>query len=84
MMSVNRDKYEQRPPDLVMTLGSAALPFIVKHRDVLFPQVPVVFTSISPQNYVATRLPLGMTGIITAFDLAKTPSLAERLQPLGS
>ena len=49
-----RDKYEQRPPDLVMTLGSAALPFIVKYRD-FFPDVPIVFTSISPQTYAACR-----------------------------
>ena len=48
-----RDKYDQRRPDLVMTVGSAALPFIVKHRDILFPQVPVVFTSISPRGYAA-------------------------------
>src|SRR6185295_13028501 len=50
-----RDKYGQRPPDLVMTLGSAALPFILKHRGVLFPNSPVVFTSISPQTYAALR-----------------------------
>jgi PAS domain S-box-containing protein len=76
-----RDKYGQRPPDLVMTLGSAALPFILKHRDGLFPNTPVVFTSISPQTYAALRPPPDVTGIVTEFDLAKTLSLAERLQP---
>ena len=76
-----RDKYEQRPPDLVMTVGSAALPFIVKHRDILFPKVPIVFASISPRGYAAARPPSGVTGIITEFDLAKTRFLAEQLQP---
>jgi PAS domain S-box-containing protein len=76
-----RDKYEQRPPDLVMTVGSAALPFILKYRDILFPQVPIVFTSISPRGYAAARPPPGVTGIITEFDLAKTLYLAEQLQP---
>jgi signal transduction histidine kinase/ABC-type uncharacterized transport system substrate-binding protein len=76
-----RDKYGQHPPDLVMTLGSAALPFLVKHRDILFPNTPVVFTSISPQTYAAIRPPSEVTGIITEFDLAKTLSLAVRLQP---
>ncbi len=33
-----RDKYGRSPPDLVMTLGSAALPFIVKHRDAIVPE----------------------------------------------
>ncbi|MBR1124962.1 PAS domain-containing protein [Bradyrhizobium lablabi] len=76
-----RDKYGQRPPDLVMTLGSAALPFLVAYRDMLFPNVPVVFTSISPQSYDALQPPPDVTGIVTQFDLAKTLSLAERLQP---
>ncbi len=64
-----------------MTLGSAALPFILKHRDTLFPNTPVVFTSISPQTYAALRPPPDVTGIVTDFNLAKTLSLAERLQP---
>jgi signal transduction histidine kinase/ABC-type uncharacterized transport system substrate-binding protein len=76
-----RDKYGQRPPDLVMTLGSAALPFILRHRDILFPNSPVVFTSISAQTFGALRPPPDVTGIVTEFDLAKTLSLAERLQP---
>jgi signal transduction histidine kinase/ABC-type uncharacterized transport system substrate-binding protein len=76
-----RDKYGQYPPDLVMTLGSVALPFLIKHRDLLFPNAPVVFTSISPQTYAALQPPPEVTGIITEFDLAKTLSLAERLQP---
>ena len=36
-----RAKYEKRPPDVVLTLGSAALPFIVRHRDEIAPNVPV-------------------------------------------
>ena len=75
-----RDKYGKHPPDLVITLGSNALPFVVKYRNML-PGVPVVFASISPQTYAALQLPPEMTGIITAFDLAKTLTLAERLQP---
>lgn len=75
-----RDKYARHPPDLVITLGSAALPFVVKYRDFI-PDVPIVFTSISPQTYTALQLPPKMTGVITEFDLAKTLSLAERLQP---
>ena len=64
-----------------MTLGSAALPFIIKHRDVISPKVPVVFTTISPQTYAALRPPADVTGIITEFNLDKTLTLAERLQP---
>jgi hypothetical protein len=69
-----RHKYAQRPPDLVMTLGSAALPFIMKHRDEIAPNVPVVFTSISPQTYAAVRPPPQVTGIVSDFNLPKTRS----------
>ncbi|MBR0696626.1 ABC transporter substrate binding protein [Bradyrhizobium lablabi] len=76
-----RTKYEKRPPDVVITLGSAALPFIVRHRDEIAPNVPVVFTAISPQSYGALQLPPNITGIISEFNLDKTLALAERLQP---
>ncbi|WP_456630637.1 sensor histidine kinase [Bradyrhizobium sp. URHC0002] len=79
-----RAKYEKRPPDVVITLGSVALPFIVRHRDDIAPNAPVVFTSVSPQNYGALRLPPNITGIISEFDLDKTLALAERLQPEAS
>jgi DNA-binding CsgD family transcriptional regulator/CheY-like chemotaxis protein len=64
-----------------MTLGSAALPFIIKHRDAIAPKVPVVFTAVAPQNYAALQPPPEVTGIITEFNLDKTLALAERLQP---
>jgi PAS domain S-box-containing protein len=50
-------KYEKRPPDVVIALGSAALPFIVRHRDDIAPKVPVVISSVSPQNDNALQLP---------------------------
>jgi len=76
-----RAKYEKRPPDVVITLGSVALPFIVRHRDEIAPNAPVVFTSVSPQNYGSLQLPPNITGIISEFNLDKTLALAERLQP---
>lgn len=76
-----RDKYAGTPPDVVMALGSAALPFIVAHRDAMLPNVPVVFAGVSSSNYASARPPPDVTGIITAFNLDKTLALAERLQP---
>jgi PAS domain S-box-containing protein len=76
-----REKYARNPPDLVLTLGSAALPFIVKHRDEIAPNIPVVFASVSSRGYAAVRPPADVTGIISEFDLERTLGLAERLQP---
>ncbi len=79
-----RTKYQKRPPDVVITLGSAALPFLVKHRDDIAPNAPVVFAAISPQGYNALRLPANITGVISEFNLDKTLALAEQLQPEAS
>ncbi|MGO4741462.1 ATP-binding protein [Bosea sp. 2KB_26] len=81
VVSFLREKYAHTPPDMVMTLGSLALPFIVKHRNAIAPAVPVVFTGISPATYAASRAPSDVTGIVTAFNLDKTLALAEALQP---
>ncbi len=64
-----------------MTLGSAALPFLLKHRDAIAPNTPVVFTSVSSQGYAETQASPSVTGIISTFDLRKTLELAESLQP---
>jgi len=80
-VSFLREKYAHSPPDLVMTLGSLALPFIVKHRKAIAPAAPVVFTSISPATFLAARAPPDVTGIVTEFNLGKTLALAEALQP---
>jgi PAS domain S-box-containing protein len=74
-------KYARTPPDLVLSLGSAALPFVLKYRDTIAPKVPVVFTSISAHNYAKQRLPPEVTGIISEFNVDKTLGLAEKLQP---
>ena len=76
-----KQKYARAPPDVVMTLGSAALPFLLKHRGAIAPGVPVVFTSISQRGYAEVSAPADVTGIITVFDLHRTLDLAERLQP---
>jgi C4-dicarboxylate-specific signal transduction histidine kinase len=76
-----REKYAHTPPDVVMTLGAEALPFIVKHRDAIAPKIPVVFTAVSPANYAASRPPPDVTGILVGLDFEKNLTLAERLQP---
>jgi PAS domain S-box-containing protein len=76
-----RDKYARFPPDLVMTVGGEALPFILEYRDVIGANIPVVFTSVSPSNYRSAQPPPDVTGIIIALDLENTIRLAEHLQP---
>jgi PAS domain S-box-containing protein len=75
------EKYAGKQPDVVMTFGSAALPFMTKHGASIAPQVPVIAAGISPANFSQTNPPPGITGVINRFDLGKTLGLAEQLQP---
>ena len=75
------EKYAANPPDVIVTLGSAALPFIMRHRASIAPKAPVVFLNVSPANYANAKPPPDITGIISQFDIDKTLDLAERLQP---
>ena len=42
-----RDKYRERPPDLVIAVSGGALVFLVKHRADLFTGVPIVYCSVA-------------------------------------
>lgn len=42
-----RDKYRERPPDLVIAVSGGALVFLVEHRADLFTGVPIVYCSVA-------------------------------------
>src|SRR5262252_9026379 len=39
-------KYMEKPPNLMIPLGRAAIPFMLRYRDVVSAQVPVIITSV--------------------------------------
>jgi ABC-type uncharacterized transport system substrate-binding protein len=73
-------KYREAPPDVLVTLGRAALPFIAKYRDAIAPQVPVILASVPSTDAQATDLP-NVFLVTTEYDFPKTIELARRLQP---
>ena len=76
------DKYRDRKPDVVIALGPQSLRFVVKNWPDL--AVPIVFCCTSRTRLTALNPPGNVTGIISEFDLTKTLSLAQRLQPDAS
>ena len=76
-----REKYASTPPDAVIVLGGVTLHFIMKYRDVVAPEIPVLFAGVSPASYSSARPPPDITGIIIELNLDQTLNLAERLQP---
>jgi signal transduction histidine kinase len=75
------DKYRDRKPDIVMTLGAQALEFTLKGRQELGFTAPVVFCCTSRARLSRLNPPSDVTGIVLEFDITKTLELAQRLQP---
>jgi PAS domain S-box-containing protein len=76
---VLRGKYASARLDLLIALGPESLDFLSRHRDSLFPDVPVVFSGV--RGPAVPRLPALTTGVVTHFDPLQTLDLALRLQP---
>lgn len=76
-------KYAHNPPDIILAIGGVTLPFVIKYRDLIGPDIPIVFTSIELSTYEALGKPKGVTGIVLDLDrnLKNTIALAEGLQP---
>jgi hypothetical protein len=74
-------KYAEAPPDVLIALGRAALPFLLKHRDAIAPGVPIIVASI-PTRMAAEASALANTVLVTTeYNFARTLELARGLQP---
>ena len=75
------EKYAGRRPDVVITAGREASAFILKHREAIAPNVPIVVCCLPAETFAALGGPNKITGVISGRDISKTLDLAERLQP---
>ena len=74
-------KYAEAPPDVLIPLGRAAIPFMVKYRDIIAPGVPMIIADV-PARAVPDGKALDNTvWVATEYNFAKTLELAQRLQP---
>jgi PAS domain S-box-containing protein len=81
MATILHEKYADKRFDLVLAIGVAAVPFIIKYRDLIAPGVPVVFAGGTRANLATMQLPSDVTGVLFGFYPDKILDLAERLQP---
>jgi PAS domain S-box-containing protein len=74
--------YAGQKLDLVMAESYPALQFVLKHRDELFPGVPIVFWGVNI-NWIAVGQKMwpGVTGVTDNLDARATIDLALRLHP---
>jgi PAS domain S-box-containing protein len=74
-------KYADAPPDVLIPLGRAAVPFLLKHRDVIAPQVPIIVTSVPTRAAADAKALANAVAVVTEYNFAKTLELARLLQP---
>jgi signal transduction histidine kinase len=73
-------KYAEAPPDVLITLGRAALPFIAKYRAAIAPIVPIILASVPSADAKVSDLK-NVFWVTTDYSFSKTLRLAQRLQP---
>jgi ABC-type uncharacterized transport system substrate-binding protein len=73
--------YSGRKLDLVMVAAYPALQFALRHRDELFPGVPIVFFAVEARRLAGQKLWPGVTGVTDMVDMRATIDLALSLHP---
>jgi signal transduction histidine kinase len=77
-----KDKYRDRPPDVILAGGDAALQFVAARASALFPRAPVVHMTVAAATVSAlTPPPAGLVGVPMELDFSGSMALALRLHP---
>jgi signal transduction histidine kinase len=76
-----RAKYRGRQIDVVITIADDATRFSLKHRDELFPGVPIVFVGLSQPDANTRTTSGGMTGVWAGVAYSKTLDAALAMNP---
>jgi len=75
------DKMREAKPDVVVSLGRAAVPFLQKYRDTIAPDSPVIIASIPAKSAAEASQVPNSVSIVTEYNFAKTLQFARQLQP---
>src|SRR5262249_45713521 len=73
-------KYADAPPDVLIPLGRAAIPFMLKYRDVIAPKSPVILASVTNRDATEAAGLANTLFVTTQYNFAKTLELARQLQ----
>lgn len=76
-----QQKYEGRPVDVIVAQSEACLKFLLKYRDSLFPQTPIVFYTASRPTAETLNGQPNLTGVVVFSSYRKTVGLALNLHP---
>ena len=76
-----REKYRDRPVGVIVTIGPAALTFMLRARPELWPDVPAIFASVDPETAARAQIPAGVTGLVRGQTLRDSVNVARTLMP---
>jgi C4-dicarboxylate-specific signal transduction histidine kinase/ABC-type uncharacterized transport system substrate-binding protein len=76
-----KEKYSAQPPSVIVVGGEEALTVVLRHRAVLFPDVPIVHVGVSRKVLNSIDLPPDVVGVPADYDIAGTLELALQLHP---
>jgi hypothetical protein len=76
-----REKYRDRPVGVIVTIGPAALTFMLHARSELWPDVPAIFASVDPVTAARAQIPSGVTGLVRRQTLRDSANVARALMP---
>jgi PAS domain S-box-containing protein len=76
-----RQKYADRAIDVIVAVTDAPLEFLLKYRDDLFTNTPIVFVAVKSPSIKEFAGKAGLTGITHPFNYKHTLDLVLKLQP---
>ena len=76
-----KQKYARRQPDVIIASPDTPLHFMLKYRNDLFPNIPIVFSAIESPAAKEFETGGGLTGVINTFSFRQTLDLALSLHP---
>jgi PAS domain S-box-containing protein len=76
-----RDKYRERPPDLVIAVSGGALVFLAKHRAELFAGVPIVYCSFAGDPHPDLLSDARIAEVAVPYCVAPTLEMMLHLHP---
>jgi C4-dicarboxylate-specific signal transduction histidine kinase len=78
-----REKYAAEPPAVIIAGGPEALQFWIRHREAVFPGIPIVHAGVPRTELDVLRpLPSGIVGIPIDYDVLGTVEQALRWHPM--
>jgi signal transduction histidine kinase len=74
-------KYAEAPPDILITLGRAAIPVMLNNQNIIAPDVPTIIANVPSTAALGGDQLRNAVYVVSEYNFAKTLELAQQLQP---